>query len=73
MLAWIKLCPGSKVTEQDIRDFCRAGLAHYKTPRQIKFVDGFPTTVTGKIQKYKIRELAIQELGLQDAAQIETA
>ena len=73
VLAWIKLRPGSSVTEQDIKDFCRSGLAHYKTPRHIKFVDSFPTTVTGKIQKYKIRELAIQELGLQDAAQIETA
>ena len=73
VLAWIKLRPGSSVTEQDLRDFCRASLAHYKTPRHIKFVDSFPTTVTGKIQKYKIRELAIQELGLQDAAQIETA
>ena len=73
VLAWIKLRPGSSVTEQDLRDFCRASLAHYKTPRHIKFVDSFPTTVTGKIQKYKIRELAIQELGLEDAAQIETA
>ena len=73
VLAWIKLRPGSTVSEQDLRDFCRAGLAHYKTPRYIKFVDRFPTTVTGKIQKYKIRELAIQELGLQDASQIETA
>ncbi len=73
VLAWIKLRPGHNVTEQDIREFCRASLAHYKTPRHIKFVDSFPTTVTGKIQKYKIREQAIQELGLQDAAQIETA
>ncbi len=73
VLAWIKLRPGSSVAEQDLRDYCRAGLAHFKTPRYIKFVDSFPTTVTGKIQKFKIRELAIQELGLQDAAQIETA
>ena len=73
VLAWIKLRPGSTVAEQDLRDFCRASLAHFKTPRYIKFIDSFPTTVTGKIQKYKIRELAIQELGLQDAAQIETA
>ena len=73
VLAWIKLRPGNTATVQDLRDFCRAGLAHFKTPRYIKFVDSFPTTVTGKIQKYKIRELAIQELGLQDVAQIETA
>ena len=48
-------------------------LAHFKTPRYIKFVDGFPTTVTGKIQKYKIRQQAIEEFGLQEAAAIETA
>jgi len=73
VLAWIRLRPGCSVTEQEIRDFCRAGLAHFKAPRHIKFVESFPTTVTGKIQKFKIRELAIEELGLQDAAQIETA
>ncbi len=73
VLAWIKLRPGCSASEQEIRDFCRAELAYFKAPRHIKFVESFPTTVTGKIQKFKIRELAIQELGLQDAAQIETA
>lgn len=73
VLAWIKLRPGCSATEQEIRDFCRAELAYFKAPRHIKFVESFPTTVTGKIQKFKIRELAIEELGLQDAAQIETA
>jgi fatty-acyl-CoA synthase len=71
--AWIKLRAGETASEQEIRDFCKAQLAHFKTPRYVKFVDGFPTTVTGKIQKFKIREQAILDLGLQDAAAIETA
>jgi fatty-acyl-CoA synthase len=73
VLAWIKLRDGQTMTEQDVRDFCRATLAHFKVPHYIQFVDAFPTTVTGKIQKFKIREQAIVDLGLEDAAKIETA
>lgn len=73
VLAWVELRRGHEVTEKELCDFCRSSLAHFKTPRYWKFVDSFPTTVTGKIQKFKIREQAIQELGLQDAANIETA
>jgi fatty-acyl-CoA synthase len=73
VLAWVKLKSGCCVTEDELRDFCRQTLAHFKAPRYWKFVDSFPTTVTGKIQKFKIRELAIEELGLQDIARIETA
>lgn len=73
ILAWIKLREGCSATEDDIREFCRAALAHFKVPRYVKFVESFPTTVTGKIQKFKIRNLAIEELGLQEAANIETA
>ena len=73
ILAWIKLRQGRTLTEQEVHDYCHAHLAHFKTPRYVKFVDSFPTTVTGKIQKFKIRELAIQELGLEDVARIETA
>ena len=64
---------GQSATADEIRDFCRLHLAHFKTPRYIQFVDSFPTTVTGKIQKYKIRQQAIEELGLQEAEAIETA
>ncbi len=71
--AWVKLRAGATVTENEIRDFCRTRLAHFKTPRYVKFVESFPTTVTGKIQKFKIREQAIIDLGLQDVAAIETA
>lgn len=73
ILAWIKLRAGQSATESEIRDFCRSHLAHFKTPRYVKFVDSFPTTVTGKIQKYKIRQLAVEELGLEQAAAVETA
>ncbi len=73
ILAWIKLRAGQSATEEEIRQYCRASLAHFKVPRYIKFVDVFPLTVSGKIQKFKIRQQAIEELGLQDAAKIETA
>ncbi|QDS89617.1 Long-chain-fatty-acid--CoA ligase [Rosistilla ulvae] len=73
ILAWIKFKRDQQATETELRDFCRLSLAHFKVPRYWKFVDAFPTTVTGKIQKFKIREQAIEELGLQDEANIETA
>jgi len=64
LCAWIKLRPGFQLTEEDVRNYCRQKLAHYKTPRYVKFVDNFPQTVTGKIQKFRIREIMIEELGL---------
>jgi fatty-acyl-CoA synthase len=73
VLAWVKLKNGCNSSEVELREFCRQSLAHFKTPRYWKFVDSFPTTVTGKVQKYKIREQSIEELGLQDIANIETA
>ena len=57
--------PGQSVTEDDIRAFCKGQIAHYKVPRYIRFVDAFPMTVTGKIQKFKIRETMMQQLQLQ--------
>ena len=62
--AWVKLRPGVSATEEEIRAFCRDQIAHYKVPRYIKFVDEFPMTVTGKIQKFIMREETIAELGL---------
>lgn len=73
VLAWIKLRAGCTATETELREFCRESLARFKVPHYIKFVDGFPTTVTGKIQKFKIREQAIRDLGLEEVARIETA
>jgi fatty-acyl-CoA synthase len=64
LCAWIKLKAGTTATEDQIRDFCRAKLAHFKVPRYVKFVESFPQTVTGKIQKFKIRDLMKEELGL---------
>jgi fatty-acyl-CoA synthase len=57
---------GQSASVDEIRNFCRAKLAHYKVPRYVKFVDSFPQTVTGKIQKFKIREMMKEELGLQE-------
>jgi fatty-acyl-CoA synthase len=62
--AWVKLRPGVSATEEEIRVFCRDQIAHYKVPRYIKFVDEFPMTVTGKIQKFIMRERTIADLGL---------
>jgi len=62
LCAWIKLKSGATATEDEIRQACRGGLAHFKVPRDIKFVDSFPQTVTGKVQKFRIREAMIQEL-----------
>ena len=73
ILACIKHRPGQAVTDDEIREFCCAHLARFKAPRYVWFVDGFPTTVTGKIQKFRLRELAIERFQLQDAAIIETA
>jgi fatty-acyl-CoA synthase len=66
--AWIKLKTGCTATEQEIRDFCRGRLAFYKVPRYVRFVAGFPQTVTGKIQKFKIRAAMRDELGLSEQA-----
>ena len=60
--AWIRLSTGAQMTEDEIRDFCRDQIAHYKIPRFIRFVDAFPMTVTGKVQKYLIREQMVAEL-----------
>ena len=73
LMAWVKLRPGASLTGEEIRGHCKGQIATYKIPRYYKFVDAFPMTVSGKVQKYKMREAAIQELGLQAAASIETA
>ena len=73
VLAWIRLKPGSAATNDEIRDFCRGQIAHFKIPRYIRFVDSFPMTVTGKVQKFLIRQKEIESRGLEDAARVETA
>jgi fatty-acyl-CoA synthase len=76
IMAWVKLARdgGSPpVTEQDIKDYCRGKIAHYKVPRYVKFVSEFPMTVTGKIRKVEMREVSIAELGLEQAASVKNA
>jgi fatty-acyl-CoA synthase len=65
--AWIRLHEGKTATEQEIREFCKGKLAHFKIPKYIRFVEDFPMTVTGKVQKYVIREQMAKELGLPKA------
>jgi fatty-acyl-CoA synthase len=73
LMAWVIARPGASPTEDAVKQFCRGQIAHYKIPRYVKFVDAFPMTVTGKVQKYKMRETAIEELELGTAAAIVTA
>ncbi|WP_165855083.1 AMP-binding protein [Marinobacter sp. JSM 1782161] len=64
VMAWVKLIDGQQASEDEIQAFCKANIAHYKVPRYIKLVDDFPMTVTGKIQKFRMREISIDELHL---------
>jgi fatty-acyl-CoA synthase len=64
LCAWVKLREGERATAEEIRGFCQGQIAHYKVPRYVKIVDAFPMTVTGKIQKFVMREETIRELGL---------
>jgi len=64
--AWIKLRDGESATPEEIRDFCKGQIAHYKIPRHIEFVAEFPMTITGKIQKFVMREQTIQKMGLKE-------
>ncbi|WP_163574636.1 AMP-binding protein [Halomonas faecis] len=64
VMAWVKLSDGQQLTADELEEFCKGQIAHYKIPRYVKFVDEFPMTVTGKIQKFKMREEATHELGL---------
>ncbi len=73
LMAWVIPRPGAELSEDAVREFCRGRIAHFKVPRYIKFVDAFPMTVTGKVQKFKMRETAIDELGLESAAAVATA
>ncbi|HET6419970.1 MAG TPA: AMP-binding protein [Geobacteraceae bacterium] len=67
VMAAVKVKPGIEMTEDEVRDFCRGRIANYKVPKYVKFVDSFPMTASGKIQKFKLREMAIRELQLEDA------
>jgi fatty-acyl-CoA synthase len=67
LCAWVIVKPGQSLDEDAVRAFCKGQIAHYKVPRYIRFVDAFPMTVTGKIQKFKIRDAMKDQLGLAEA------
>jgi fatty-acyl-CoA synthase len=73
VVAWVRLDTNSTTTAEDIHRFCEGKIAAFKIPKYIKIVDAFPMTVTGKIQKFKMREATIRELQLEGAASIRTA
>jgi fatty-acyl-CoA synthase len=73
VMAWVKLREGAEVTGEELATWCKGKIATYKIPRHWKFVDAFPMTVTGKVQKFKMREVAVEELGLEKAAGVTTA
>ena len=73
VMAWVRLRDGQEATSEEIRDYCRGKIAHYKIPRYVKFVDSFPMTVTGKVQKFMMREASVKELGLEAAARVKMA
>jgi fatty-acyl-CoA synthase len=74
LMAWIVLRAGAEpLTAASVREFCEGRLAHYKIPRYVHVVDGFPMTVTGKVRKVEMREKAVGILGLEDAAAVKSA
>jgi fatty-acyl-CoA synthase len=73
VMAWIKVRQGHTLSEDELVKFCCGKVATFKVPRWWKFVDSFPMTVTGKVQKFRMRELAIADLGLEEVARTKTA
>ena len=68
IIAWISIKSGAELSEEAVKEFCRGQIAHFKVPRYIRFGADFPMTVTGKVQKFKMREISIRELGLEEQA-----
>jgi fatty-acyl-CoA synthase len=73
LCAWIRVRGGAELTAEDIRAYCTGKIAHYKIPRYVRLTTEFPMTVTGKVQKFRMREVSVEELGLQAASETETA
>jgi fatty-acyl-CoA synthase len=73
-MAWVRLRPGAAPLDvEGVRAFCQGRIAHHKIPRYVRIVESFPMTVTGKIRKVEMRQVSIEELGLQKAAGLQTA
>jgi fatty-acyl-CoA synthase len=64
VMAWVKLHAGKNATAEEIKDYCRGEIAHFKIPQHVWFVVDFPMTVTGKLQKFRMREMALEKLGV---------
>jgi fatty-acyl-CoA synthase len=73
LCAWVRLREGQRASGEELRDWCRGKIAGFKIPRYWRFVDAFPMTVTGKVQKFKMRQTSVAELGLETADRTETA
>src|SRR5262249_6827343 len=73
LCGWVKLRPDAELTVAEMREFCTGKIAHYKIPRYLRITTEFPMTVTGKVQKYKMRETSVSELSLEDVARTRTA
>ena len=73
MLAVVRPKEGEQLTEQELRDFCKGQISHQKIPRYFQFVESYPLTASGKVQKFILRQNAIKALGLEEVAQIRTA
>jgi fatty-acyl-CoA synthase len=73
VMAWVKTRPGATVSQEELVQFCTGRISTFKIPRYWKFVEEFPMTVTGKVQKFRMREMAVAELGLESAAAVRTA
>jgi len=73
VVAWVRLRPNTEATEAEIRSFCEGQIAYFKIPSHIRFVEDFPATLSGKIQKYKMRDFEIEARNLQSVAKEETA
>jgi fatty-acyl-CoA synthase len=71
--AWIRLKPAQKLEARDLQEYCRGKIAHFKVPRFFVFIEEYPTTVTGKVQKFRLREMAIERFGRHRAAETKTA
>ena len=73
LLAVVATKAGEHLTEQELRDYCKGQISHQKVPRYVQFVESYPMTASGKVQKFVLREQAIKTLGLEEVAKIKTA
>ena len=73
VVAWVRIKKGAVVDEEEIRAYCRQKLAHFKVPQHVRFVESFPTTLSGKVQKFKMRQFEIEARGLSAIGRQQTA